>query len=226
MSPLRHLRFKNRADAGRQLAERVKELELDSPVVFGLPRGGIPVAAEVAAVLGAPLEAFVARKVGAPGHQELGIGAVAEGLDEPVMSDVAAALRPGTELLATLVDQARQELHRQATLYRGGRPLPEVAGRSVVLVDDGLATGITAEAALVALRRRQPGRLVLAVPVCAPDAAARLEPLVEDIVCVQSPIDLFAVGYWYEDFSPTTDEEVIDLLARSRADRRGESPNA
>jgi predicted phosphoribosyltransferase len=220
MSPVRPVRFENRADAGRRLAGLVKDLRLDSPVVLGLPRGGIPVAAEVASLLGAPLEAFVARKVGAPGHKELGIGAVAEGLDEPVMSDVAAALRPGTELLAALVDQSLRELRRQATLYRGDRPLPELADRYVVVVDDGLATGITAEAALVALRRRQPRSLVLAVPVCAPDAVARLEPMAEDIVCVQSPTDLFAVGFWYDDFSPTTDQEVIDLLARSRADRQ------
>lgn len=220
MSPVRPVRFENRADAGRQLAGRVVELRLDSPLVLGLPRGGIPVAAEVASVLGAPLEAFVARKVGAPGHKELGIGAVAEGLDEPVMSDVAAALRPGTKLLAASVDQSLRELRRQASLYRGDRPLPELADRYVVVVDDGLATGITAEAALIALRRRQPRGLVLAVPVSAPDAAARLEPMAEDIVCVQSPTDLFAVGFWYEDFSPTTDQEVIDLLARSRADRQ------
>lgn len=221
MSPVRPVRFENRADAGRQLAGRVKELRLESPLVLGLPRGGIPVAAEVASVLGAPLEAFVARKVGAPGHKELGIGAVAEGLDEPVMSDVAAALRPGAKLIAASVDQSLRELRRQATLYRGDRPLPELAGRYVVVVDDGLATGITAEAALIALRRRQPRGLVLAVPVCAPDAVTRLEPMAEDIVCVQSPTDLFAVGFWYEDFSPTTDQEVIDLLARSRADRQG-----
>ena len=166
MSPVRPVRFENRADAGRQLAGRVVELRLDSPLVLGLPRGGIPVAAEVASVLGAPLEAFVARKVGAPGHKELGIGAVAEGLDEPVMSDVAAALRPGTKLLAASVEQSLRELRRQASLYRGDRPLPELADRYVVVVDDGLATGITAEAALIALRRRQPRGLVLAVPVC------------------------------------------------------------
>ncbi len=221
MNPVRPARFENRADAGRQLAERVQALHLESPVVLGLPRGGIPVAAEVATLLGAPLEAFVARKVGAPGHKELGIGAVAEGLDEPVMSHLAAALIPGTELLATLVEQSLGELRRQVALYRGDRPLPELADHHVVLVDDGLATGITAEAALIALRNRQPKSLVLAVPVGAPDAIKRLKPMAADIVWVQSPTDLFAVGFWYEDFSPTTDEEVIDLLARSRAVRRG-----
>jgi putative phosphoribosyl transferase len=212
------LRFANRADAGRQVAKRLEELHLVSAVVFGLPRGGIPVAAAVASALNAPLEVFVARKIGAPGHEELAIGAVAEGLDKPVVSDAAASLGVGTERLATMVERSRREQDREVALYRGDRPLPDLAGRSVVLVDDGLATGATAEAALVALRRLRPSRLVLAVPVCAPGTAARLAPLADDVVCAQSPPDFWAVGYWYEDFSPTSDKEVLDALATRRGD--------
>jgi predicted phosphoribosyltransferase len=211
------MRFENRADAGRKLAERLALLGLDCPVVLGLPRGGIPVAAEVASLLGAPLEAFVARKVGAPGHEEFGIGAVAEGLEEPILSQTAA-VAPGSERLRAMVERSYRELSRQVALYRGDRALPELAGRQVVLVDDGLATGVTAEAALVALRHRRPSRLVLGVPVCAPESAARLAPRADDVVWVQSPASFVAVSYWYHDFSPTTDQEIIDLLAQRRAD--------
>jgi putative phosphoribosyl transferase len=218
MRPASPLPFENRVDAGRQLAERLESLGLDSPVVLGLPRGGIPVAAEVASVLGGPLEAFVARKVGAPGHEEFGIGAVAEGLEEPIMSEAAGAFGPGSEQLTAMVERSWRELARQVAVFRGGRALPELAGRHVVLVDDGLATGVTAEAALTALRGRHPSRLVLGVPVCAPESAARLAPLAEDVVCVQSPAHFFAVGYWYHDFSPTTDQEILDVLAQRRAD--------
>lgn len=212
------MRFENRADAGRQLAERLASLGLHSPVVLGLPRGGVPVAAAVATLLDGPLEAFVARKVGAPGHEEFGIGAVAEGLEEPIMSGTAAAFAPGNERLTAMVERSYRELSRQVALFRGDRGFPELAGRQVVLVDDGLATGVTAEAALVALRRRHPSRLVLGVPVCAPESAARLAPLAEDVVCVLSPARFVAVSYWYHDFSPTTDQEIIDLLAQRRAD--------
>jgi putative phosphoribosyl transferase len=163
------------------------------------------------------LEAFVARKVGAPGHEEFGIGAVAEGLEEPIMSEAAGAFSPGSGLTA-MVERSWRELSRQVAVFRGDRPLPELAGRHVVLIDDGLATGVTAEAALVALRRRRPSRLVLGVPVCAAESAARLAPLAEDVVCVQSPAHFLAVGYWYHDFSPTTDQEILDLLAKRRAD--------
>jgi putative phosphoribosyl transferase len=183
-----------------------------SPVVLGLPRGGIPVAAEVATALGAPLEVFVARKIGAPGQRELGIGAIAEGLDEPVPSEAARELGIGPDELRGLAKHAFVELARQVTLYRGERPLPALEGRHVVLVDDGLATGVTAEAALVALRAWRPGRLVLAVPVCALATGARLVRVADAVVHVETPAHFFAVGQWYEDFSQTTDAEVLELL--------------
>jgi putative phosphoribosyl transferase len=209
--------FRDRAEAGRRLAERLGDLALRSPVVLALPRGGVPVGAEVAAALGAPLEVLVARKVGAPGQEELGIGAVAEGLDEPVVTDAADQLGVGRDELRGLAERARAELQRRVALYRGGRPLPALAGRDAVVVDDGLATGATAEAALRAVRRHGPGRTVLAAPVCARDTAARLAALADDVVCVEAPPRFRAVGDWYDRFDQTTDDEVLALLAAARS---------
>lgn len=191
---------------------RLYGLGLWSPVVLGLPRGGIPVAAQVAAGFSVPFEAFVARKVGAPGHEELGIGAVAEGLDEVVILRSAASRSTSPPALEEGVQRAQAEVARRVAAYRAGRPLPEMRDRDVVLVDDGLATGVTAEAALRSLRARHPGRLVLAAPVCAAETAARLSRLADDVVCVWQPADFAAVGEWYDDFSQTTDEEVLRLL--------------
>lgn len=186
-------------------------LGLRDPIVLALPRGGVPVAARVASRLDAPLEVFVATKIGMPGQPELGIGAVAEG--GAVVRSYAAP--PGFERLA---EEARQELERRVARYRGERALPPLEGRNVVLVDDGLATGVTAEAALLALRQERPARLVLAAPVGAPDTVQRLggPGLADEIVCLERPGDLGAVGRWYDDFTQTTDEEVAELLAQLR----------
>jgi putative phosphoribosyl transferase len=208
------MRFRDRADAGRRLAAELGRLGLTDAVVLALPRGGVPVAAEVAAALHVPLDVFVTRKVGAPGQPELGIGAVAEGGEVVANRSALHAIGLGLAELEALADAERAEVERRVRRYRGGSPLPEVAQRDVVVVDDGLATGVTAEAALQALRARRPRRLVLAAPACAPDTAARLAPLADDLVCVLKPRDFYAVGQCYEDFTQTTDEEVLAILDR------------
>jgi putative phosphoribosyl transferase len=221
------MRFRDRSDAGRQLAGRLAELHLDNPLVLGLPRGGVPVAAEVGDRLSAPVEVFVARKVGAPGHEELGIGAVAEGWDGLVVTDSARLLGLDDARMGELAEQARREVQRRVESYRGGRKLPELSGRDVILVDDGLATGVTAEAALRALLARRPGSLSLAVPTCAKEAAARLAELADRVVCVMTPREFFAVGQCYDEFEQTTDEEVAHALARGRVTvARSDEPGA
>jgi putative phosphoribosyl transferase len=209
------MRFHDRRDAGKRLARVLAVMDLHRPVVLALPRGGVPVAAEIAEALHAPLDVFVARKIGAPGRREYGIGAIAEG-GAPLFDRwaVRAMGIPEDELLA-LADEEREELDRRVRIYRGGRPLPPLGGRSVVLVDDGLATGVTAEAALRALREADLGvsDLVLAIPVCAQDSAARLGSLAE-VVCLYCPEDFRAVGLWYDEFGQTSDDEVVAILAR------------
>jgi putative phosphoribosyl transferase len=209
------MRFHDRTDAGRQLAERLRGRSFVDPVVLALPRGGVPVGFEVATALGAPLDVFVARKIGAPGQKELGVGAIAEGSDDVVASEVARMLDIDDRRLRQLAERERPELDRRVAQYRDG-PLVDVTGRDVIVVDDGLATGVTAEAALRALRQRKPRSLVLAVPVAAPDVAERLKAVADDVVCILFPTDFRAVGLWYDTFSQTSDDEVIALLARAR----------
>ncbi|MBW3668014.1 MAG: phosphoribosyltransferase [Actinobacteria bacterium] len=211
------MRFRDRTDAGRRLAQRLVPYRLPRPVVLALPRGGVPVAVEVAHALHAPLDVFVARKVGAPENPEYGIGAVAEG--DGVVANVAVLRRLGlsSEEWVRLVSAERAELARRVDRYRGARPLPEVRGRDVVLVDDGLATGVTAEAALVALRTLEPSRLVLAVPTCAGETANRLAAVADDVVCAVAPDPFYAVGQSYERFDQVTDEEVTALLQHARS---------
>lgn len=204
--------FQDRADAGRKLGRRVRDLGLRGPVVLGLPRGGVPVAAQVADALGTAFDVFVARKIGAPGNPEFGIGAIAEGGGPPVKSAMAAGVGLGEASLLELAGPEREELARRAALYRDGKPVPALAGKDVIVVDDGLATGVTAEAALRALRRERPLRLVLAVPVCAAETAARLADVADEVVCLHTPANFLAVGQWYANFSQTSDEEVLRLL--------------
>ncbi|NUR62669.1 MAG: phosphoribosyltransferase [Catenulispora sp.] len=207
------MRFQDRIEAGRTLAELLASMDLHDPVVLALPRGGVPVAVQVGARLGAPVDVFVARKIGYPGHEEFGIGAIAEGSDEVLVGEAAERLGLDRWLVAELAPRERLEVQRRVLAYRGGRQLPELTGRDVVLVDDGLATGVTAEAALEALRSRQPRRLVLAVPVCAGDTARRLRDIADDVVCASAQENLGAVGVWYTDFHPVTDQEVVGLLS-------------
>jgi putative phosphoribosyl transferase len=214
-------RFADRRDAGRALAEALQPHVGERPgdaVVLGLPRGGVVVAAEVAAALGAPLDVLVVRKLGLPWQPELAMGAIAAVGDvvETVRTEaVLAATRVGPETFEEVRAEEVAELRRREVAYRGGRPAVQVGGRWVLLVDDGLATGSTMRAAVVAVRRQAPARIVVAVPVGSPTACAALAPEVDDVVCLSAPESFRAVGQAYADFAPTSDDEVRDALARS-----------
>lgn len=203
--------YLDRYDAGRRLARRLERFRADRPLVLGLPRGGVVVGYEVAAALEVPLDVLVVRKVGAPGAEEFAIGAVAAGvtlLNEPVIAELGIS----RGYVTAAVERERAELARRERLYRGDRPAFDPIGRTVILVDDGLATGATARAAVEVLRRRGPSRLVLAVPVCSAEARAALATVADEVVCLQCPEQFQAVGQWYADFTATTDAEVIACL--------------
>ena len=208
--------FADRAEAGAALVERLRHLAgHPGLVVLALPRGGVPVAAEVAAALDAPLDVYVVRKLGVPGRRELAMGAIASGgvrvMNEPVLRSVRAS----ADEVERVVEEEEAELARREHALRGERPPPEVEGRTVVLVDDGVATGSTMRAAIAALRARSAGRIVVGVPVASPDTCAELAREVDDIVCVETPEPFFAISLWYEDFGQTSDEEVREALERA-----------
>jgi putative phosphoribosyl transferase len=208
-------RFSSRHDAGRQLAARLLPLTGEQPLVIGLPRGGVPVAEEVALALGAPLEILAVRKIGAPGNPEYGIGAIAEDGTRLFDLEAVAALGIDADALEEIVARESAELQRRVAAYRGARPSLALRDRTVVVVDDGVATGVTDTAALRAARRRGPRRLVLAVPVCAPDSAARLRQEADELVCLIEPEQLYGVGQWYADFAQVSDAEVLAALERA-----------
>jgi putative phosphoribosyl transferase len=208
--------FSDRHDAGRRLATLLERFRAERPVVVGIPRGGVPVAAEVARSLDAPLDVAVVCKIGAPRNPEFAIGALAEGGVHLLSERALRMLGLSDAGLRVLVADVEAELDERQRCYRGARSAPGLAGRTVLLVDDGLATGRSAQAAVRSLRGRGAARVILAVPVASREALAALRGEVEEAVCVQVPADLRAVGHWYEDFSPTTDEEVRSSLARSR----------
>jgi putative phosphoribosyl transferase len=218
-------RFRDRIDAGRALAAELESYLPDHPVVLALPRGGVPVGYEVARTLHAPLDVWIVRKVGVPWHPELGVGAVAEGgyvyLNQAILDHVGLS----RDDLAEVVRAKQREVEERVRLFRGGRSAPVLRNRTVIVVDDGIATGGTVRAAIRAIRAQNPKSIILAVPVASPDAIEALEPDVERIVCLVAPSDLYAIGVWYWDFTQVADDEVVRLLERSRSEQEAEAEN-
>ena len=220
------MRFHDRQEGGRRLASLLQRYEREEPIVLALPRGGVPVGYEVARALRAPLDVLVVRKLGAPLFREYAIGAIAEGGVVLVERDAMAEAGVSASDLEAITEHERVELERRVRHYRGDRPLPDVRGRTVLLVDDGIATGRTTRAAIRALRRLEPRKLVLAAPVVAAQTVEALRGEVDDLVCVHAPEDFVAVGLWYEEFGQTSDDEVVGLLERARATDRGQRDQA
>jgi putative phosphoribosyl transferase len=209
-------RFTNRTEAGRELATMLHRFgNRNDVVVLGLPRGGVPVAFEVAKALRAPLDVFTVRKIGAPENAEYAVGAIATGGVTAVDWSLAERLQVSDAELGAIIAGEREELHRRELLYRGERRPLRVAGKKVIVVDDGLATGSTMRAAIAALRTLEPAQLVVAVPVASREAAAAVRQEADALLCACLPVELYSVGQWYEDFSQTTDADVLDLLHRA-----------
>jgi len=218
--------FTDRREAGQQLAAALKKMHLESPVVLAVPRGGVPVAFEVARALDAPLDIIVARKLGAPGQHELGLGAIVNG-DHPqsvLNEEIIAALGVSPEYIKTEIENELKEIRRRQHAYRKGRAPVEVSGRTVIVIDDGIATGGSIRAALRGVRRLAPKKLVLAVPVAPSETIEALRAEADEIVCLDTPPFFYAIGEFYEDFSQTGDEEVIELL--ESAHHRHQQPGA
>lgn len=209
--------FEDRFEAGERLARLLEVYRAESPVVYALPRGGVPVGFGVSRALGAPLEALVARKLGAPGQPELGIGAVTSDgvrfLNDPLVERLGVT----DDYVERIAAAESEEAARRARMFRGDHPELQVRDRTAIIVDDGLATGATARAAVESLRRRGARRIVVAVPVCAAQSEAEIRDEADDVVCLESPENLGAIGFWYRDFSQVTDGEVLDLLRRTRS---------
>jgi predicted phosphoribosyltransferase len=213
--------FVNRSDAGRKLAAKLKAYaDRSDVVVFGLPRGGVPVAYEVARALHAPLDVFVVRKLGVPGHEELAMGAIATGGVRVLNEDVVRMLNIPDSIIDAVARKEGVELMRRELAYRDDRPPTPVNGKTVILIDDGLATGSTMRAALAALRRQGPDKVVVAVPIGAAETCEAFKHEADETICAETPEPFYAVGVWYRDFSETTDEEVHDLLKRAMDQRK------
>lgn len=216
--------FHDRRHAGRQLAERLAAYaDRRDVVVLALPRGGVPVAYEVSRALQAPLDVFVVRKLGVPGHEEYAMGAIASGGARVLDASIVRSLGLSDAAVNAVEADERHELERREAIYRGGQEGPRLLGRTVLVVDDGLATGATMRVAVKALRLQSPGRLVVAVPVGATQAVQRLRQDADEVVCVSTPQAFSSVGQWYDDFSQTSDDEVMELLQQSRRALRHEA---
>ena len=220
--------FQDRRDAGRQLARALQRFRGMHPLILALPRGGVPVAFEVAKTLGAELDVLLVRKIGAPGQEELGIGAVVDGGDPQIVwnDDALRLLQPSQDYLAAETERQLREIERRRRVYFGDRLPSPAKGRTVIVVDDGIATGGTVKSVLRALRRTGPKRLVLAVPVAPLETVESLKEEADEVICLTTPEPFYAVGLHYADFDQTSDEEVTDLLAEARASPRRPSPTA
>ncbi len=213
LEPEAQLRFIDRVDAGRRLGAALTHIADEHPVVLGLPRGGVVVAAEVARALDAPLDVIVVRKLGVPGHEELAMGALAEGGAMVVNEDLVRRLGISKADLDAVRRREEAEMARRRTAFRGDRPAVDLTDRTVIVVDDGIATGSTARAALEDVRQRRASRIVLAVPVGAAESLASMDRAADEVVSLLRPMELWAVGQWYHDFSQTSDDEVVTLLS-------------
>ncbi|HEY9658445.1 MAG TPA: phosphoribosyltransferase [Allocoleopsis sp.] len=211
-----YARFQNRIEAGQQLGTRLKSYA-DRPdvLILGLPRGGVPVAYEVAKRLHAPLDICLVRKLGVPGHKELAMGAIASGGVRVLNYDVISWLKIPGRVIDEVAARELRELQRRDRAYRGDRPQPEIGDRTVILVDDGIATGSTIRAAIAVIQPQHPARLMIAVPVAPPQTCEALNKEVDEVVCLMAPDPFYAIGLWYDNFAQTTDEEVRELLAQS-----------
>ena len=209
--------FRNRTEVGRLLAKQLKPTYANRPdvLVLGLPRGGVPVAYEVAEVLHAPLDICLVRKLGVPRHQELAMGAIATGGIMVLNEALVRSLNISQKAIEQVAAREQQELERRARVYRGQRPVPDLSHRTIILVDDGIATGSTIKAAISTIKKQQPKRIIVAVPVAPPDVCQELKDEVDELVCLLTPEWLYSISLWYDDFSPTTDAEVRYLLART-----------
>ncbi len=212
--------YRNRTEAGKHLAAKLKSYaDRDDVLVLALPRGGVPVAFEVAKELRAPLDVFLVRKLGLPGHEELAMGAIATGGVRVLNDDVVDYMEVSDDVIDAIAAIELEELERRERVYRGDCPEPDVRGKTVILIDDGLATGSTMRAAASALRQLKPARIVVAVPVSSPQTCDEYRMGVDEIICAVTPEPFYGVGRWYRDFSQTTDEEVSELLERARSEQ-------
>ena len=217
--------FRNRTEAGRLLAKKLKLTYASRPdvLVLGLPRGGVPVASEVAKVLNAPLDICIVRKLGVPGHKELAMGAIATGGIKVLNEGLVRSLKISQKALEEVANKEQQELERRERLYRGDHPVPDLSHRTIILVDDGIATGSSIEAAISTIKQQQPERIIVAVPVAPPDVCQELKEEVDEVVCLLTPEWLYSISLWYDDFSPTTDAEVRLSLARTMEEQTATS---
>lgn len=216
--------FQNRTSAGKQLAKQLSRYANENPVILALPRGGVPVGYEIANLLQAPLDIIVTRKIGLPYQREFGIGAIAEGNIHVFDHKILAMLGLSSQDLDDEIHKETTELERRVKTYRGKIKPPHIKNRTVMLVDDGLATGVTARAAIKAVKKLKPKKIIFASPVCAFTSLQEIRSLVDDVICLATPLDLMAIGLWYKQFDQTTDKEVLELLEKNKRALRHEKP--